>query len=329
MRQDKPIPSNPPAPLDGFREDRTYLGADHARNERRVWLAAAVSSIALALQLTGGLAFNSMALLAGGIHTAAHVAALILAGVAYLLSRRLAGDRRFSFGAGKIGYLAAFANAAALGVTALLLAWESVRHMGGGEVAHYHQATPLAVAALGINIICMWLLRPPRQGRALRHGDGDLNLNAVHLHLAADVLVSILAIAGLLAGEHLGWTWADPAAGLLGVALVARFAWTLARGSGAVLLDMTPNPALASDIRRRLEALGAEVIDLHLWRLGPGHHAAIAVVSDPEDRPAQTFRAALNEVAGLSHLTVEVRGPGRLAATETPAAALTHKSASV
>ena len=317
MRQDQPPPSDPPAPLDGFRADRTYLGAHHARNERRVWLVAGISGVALVLQLIGGLVFHSMALLAGGIHTAAHVAALSLAGLAYLLSRRFAGDRRFSFGAGKVGYLAAFANAVALGVTALLLAAETLSHLEGGEGAHYHEATRLAFAALAVNILCMWLLKPPRRAPAAQ--DDDLNLNAVHLHLAADVLVSVLAVAGLLAGEHLGWTWADPAAGLLGAALVARFAWTLARGSAAVLLDMTPSPALAEEIRARLQALGGEVIDLHLWRLGPGHHAAIAVVSDTQDRPARLFRATLADLAGLSHLTVEVRGPRPLAeAAETP-----------
>ena len=326
MPQDASPPTDPPAPLDGFRGDRTYLGADHARNERRVWLAAAISCVALGLQLVGGIVFQSMALLAGGIHTAAHVAALSVAGVAYLLSRRLAKDRRFSFGAGKIGYLAAFANAVALGVTALLLAVEALNHLSGGEAAHYHEATQLAFAALAVNLVCMWLLRPPRRAPA---GDRDLNLNAVHLHLAADVLVSVLAIGGLLAGDYLGWAWADPVAGLLGAGLVAHFAWSLARRSGAVLLDMNPDPQMAGEIRRRLVALEVEVLDLHLWRLGPGHQAAVAVLADPQRRSATVFRAALADLPGLSHLTVEVRSADPPAAAESPAPALTRKSASV
>jgi cation diffusion facilitator family transporter len=324
-------PGSSPAgasPLDGFRADRVYLGADHARNERRVWAAAAICALTLIGQLVGGLAFNSMALVAGGVHMAAHVAALGVAGLAYLLARRYAADRRFSFGAGKIGYLAAFANAVALGVTALLLAGESLTRFGGGEATHYHEATQLAVLVLAVNVVCMWLLRPVN-ARPAPGDDDDVNLRAAHLHLAADVIVSILAIGGLLAGEHLGWTWADPLAGLLGALLVARFAWSLGRRAGAVLLDMTPDPRLTAEVRARLEALEARVIDLHLWRLGPGHHAAIAVVADPQGRSAHTFRNQLTGLAGLSHLTVEVREAPRDEAAESPVAALTRKSASV
>ncbi|MBW0151703.1 MAG: cation diffusion facilitator family transporter [Phenylobacterium sp.] len=318
----------PPGPLDGFRADRVYLGADHGRNERRVWLAAGICALTLTAQLAGGLAFNSMALVAGGIHMAAHVAALSVAGLAYLLARRYAADRRFSFGAGKVGYLAAFANAVALGITALLLAGESLTHFSGGAETHFHEASQLAVAVLAVNLLCMWLLRPARVAHD-RQDDDDVNLRGAHLHLAADVVVSILSIAGLLAGGRLGWTWADPLAGLLGALLVGRFAWTLGTSAGAVLLDMTPSPRLTGEVRGRLEALGVRLIDLHLWRLGPGHHAAIAVVDDPEGRPAQTFRAQLADLTGLSHLTVEVRHTPREESGESPGPALTHQSASV
>ena len=66
-------------PLDAFRGDRVYLGADHARNERRTWIVAGVCVVTLAAQIAGGLAFNSIALVANGVHMAAHVAALAVA----------------------------------------------------------------------------------------------------------------------------------------------------------------------------------------------------------------------------------------------------------
>ena len=96
----------PDEALDAFRQDRIYLGADHARNERRTWIVAAICVLALAAQLAGGLVFNSMALIAGGLHMAAHVAALLVAASAYRLARHYASDARFSFGTGKLGYLA-------------------------------------------------------------------------------------------------------------------------------------------------------------------------------------------------------------------------------
>ena len=72
--------------MDAFRGDRVYLGADHARNERRTWLVAAICVLTLAVQIGGGLAFNSMALIANGVHMAAHVAALVVAAGAYRMA---------------------------------------------------------------------------------------------------------------------------------------------------------------------------------------------------------------------------------------------------
>lgn len=295
------------APLDDFREDRVYLGADHARNERRTRVVVAICAVSLVAQTAGGLIFNSMALTAGGLHMAAHLAALSAAALAYAAARRFAGDRRFTFGTGKLGYLAAFANAVGLGLTAVVIAVEATQRLIDPEPVAYSAAAGLGLVSLGVNLVCAWVLRPERG--AVHHHDevGDLNLGAAFLHLTSDVVVSVLAIAGLLAGRWLGWTWADSAAGLLGAALVARFAWDLARRAGGVLLDMNPSQALTDEVRQRLERPGERLLDLHLWRLGPGHHAVVAVIVSDEPQPAQAYRARLADLPGVSHVTVEVR----------------------
>lgn len=291
-----------PAAMDAFRGDRVYLGADHARNERRTRLVAAICAVSLVAQVGGGLVFNSMALTAGGLHMAAHLAALLTATLAYAAARRYASDRRFSFGTGKLGYLAGFANAVALAVTALVIGIESVERLIRPQPVAYDAAVWVAAGSLAVNLVSALLLRPADRGR-----DSDLNIGAAYLHLSADVVVSALAIAGLLAGRTLGWTWADPAAGLLGAALVARFAWSLIRRAAGVLLDMNPSQALTDDIRQRLSGPGERVIDLHLWRLGPGHHALLAVIAADDPQPPQAYRQRLAGLAGLSHITVEVR----------------------
>jgi cation diffusion facilitator family transporter len=295
-------------PLDAFREDRTYLGADHRRNERRTWIVTAICAVTLVAQVAGGLVFRSMALTASGLHMAAHVAALLVAAGAYALARRHAEDPRFAFGTGKLGYLAGFANAVVLGITAILIAAESVQRLITPEAVDFVSALPLAVAGLLVNLVCVWLLKPTHASAERHDHDGDLNLSAAHLHLSADALVSVLAIGGLAAGARLGWRFADPLAGLVGAALVAQFALSLLRRASAALLDMNPSPELTAEIRSRLEAEGERVIDLHLWRLGPGHHAAVAVVAAEHPRAVEAYRARLNGVAGLSHVTLEVRG---------------------
>jgi len=290
--------------LDAFRGDRTYLGADHRRNERRTWIVTAICAVTLAAQLGGGLVFRSMALTANGLHMAAHVAVLLVAAGAYGLARRHAQDPRFAFGTGKLGYLAGFANAVVLGMTAVLIAVESFKRLLAPEAVDYDAALALAAAGLAVTLICVWLLRPQTRNH-------DLNLSAAHLHLSADALVGVLAIAGLAAGRSFGWTWADPMAGLAGAALVAQFALSLVRKAAAALLDMNPSAELTAEIRARLQAGGERVLDLHLWRLGPGHHAAVAVVSADHPLGAEAYHARLKGLSGLSHVTVEVRGPGQ------------------
>ena len=291
--------------MDGFRADRVYLGADHAHNERRTWIVAAICVLTLAAQLVGGLIFNSMALIANGLHMGAHVAALVVAAAAYRLARKFADDPRFSFGTGKLGYLAGFANAAVLAVSAILIAIESGHRLLAPAPVAYDGALPLAGAALVVNLICVWLLRPIHQHAHDR--DGDLNLSAAHLHLAGDAVVSGLAIAGLGLGLLFGWAWADSLAGLAGAVLLAHFAWRLLSRTGAVLLDINPSPELTAEIRERLQSQGERLLDLHLWRLGPGHHAAIVVVEAESPLPAEAYRARLAGLPGLSHVTVETR----------------------
>ena len=290
--------------LDAFRTSRAYLGADHRRNERRTWIVTAVCALTLVAQVGGGLMFRSMALTASGLHTAAHVAALLVAAGAYALARRHAHDPRFAFGTGKLGYLAGFANAVVLGMTAVLIAVESGKRLLAPEAVDYDAALPLAVAGLAVTLVCVWLLKPQAK-------NADLNLSAAHLHLSADALVGVLAIAGLGAGRAFGWVWADPLAGLAGAALVAQFAVSLSRKAAAALLDMNPSAELTAEIRARLQAEGEQVLDLHLWRLGPGHHAAVAVVSAAHPLSAEAYHERLKGLAGLSHVTVEIRGAGQ------------------
>jgi cation diffusion facilitator family transporter len=297
-----------PTSLDGFREEPGYLGADHARNERRTWIVTAICALTLVAQLAGGAMFHSMALTASGLHMAAHVAVLLTASAAYAFARRLAEHPRLAFGAGKLGYLAGFANAVVLGVTAILIAVEAVQRLITPEAVNYDFALPLAVAGLAVTLLCVWLLKP--QNREAH----DLNLSAAHLHLSADAWVGVLTIGGLAAGRRFHLPWADPLTGLAGAALVAQFALNLVRRSAAALLDMNPSADLTAKIRARLEAEGEQVIDLHVWRLGPGHNAAVAVISADHPRDPSAYHARLKGLNGLSHVTVEVRGPGARAA---------------
>jgi cation diffusion facilitator family transporter len=142
------------------------------------------------------------------------------------------------------------------------------------------------------------------------HGEGaarDNNMRAAIIHVMADAAVSVAVIAGLTLAWLFGWAWIDPMVGIVGALVIASWSVGLIRDTGAVLLDMNPDRAMADNVRRAIESDGDRVADLHLWRLGPGHLGAVVSVVTPTERCEADYRAKLARFRSLSHLTIEVR----------------------
>ena len=297
---------------DAWTHGHVFLGQGHRHAERRTRIVTLFTAAFMAVEIAGGLAFHSMALLADGIHMATHVGALGLAAGAYYLARRHALDTRFTFGSGKFGDLAAFASAIILGLLAIGVGVESIgRLLVPGPVA-YREALPIAALGLGVNIVSALILQTPHDHG---HGHGhdhahhhDHNMRAAYVHVLADAATSVLAIAALAAGWLWGLAFLDPLVGVIGMAVIASWAYGLVRDSALVLLDAEDDPQLAGEIRAMIEReLGARVADLHLWRLGPGHRGLIVSLLSPDQVTADRIRAELRaRYASLSHVTVEI-----------------------
>ena len=288
-----------------------YLGQAHERAESRTKLVTGLTALFMVVEIVTGLLFGSMALLADGVHMATHVGALGLAAAAYWLARRHASDTRFSFGSGKFGDLAAFASAIVLGLLSLGVAIESVRRLVEPVSVRYGEALFVASIGLLVNIASAYLLHDPHEHHEHRHHDDhhhDHNLRAAYLHVLADAATSVLAIVALGSGLLFGIVWADAAVGVVGAIVIASWAYGLVRDSALVLLDAEDDPDLAHEIRTAVEGeMGAQVFDLHLWRLGPGHRGLIISVAGPGEPDAERIKRMLcQRYPSLSHVTVEM-----------------------
>ena len=123
----------------------------------------------------------------------------------------------------------------------------------------------------------------------------------------ADAAVSALAIIGLSLARGFGWLWMDPLASILGALVIANWSYGLVRDTGAILLDMSPSESMANKVRAAVDTAGDQLIDLHIWRLGPGHFGAIvSVVSGLPQRGPAFYHEVLQRFKGLSHITVEI-----------------------
>ena len=319
--------------IEPWQHNHVFLGAKHDRHERRTWFVVALASAMMVAEIIGGTIFGSMAVVADGWHMSTHAGALAIAALAYRFARRHARDPRFTFGTGKMGELAAFTSAVILAMIAVAIAYEAISRLYAPVAINFAEATWLAVLGLCVNLASAALLfdhdhhhaaqvqghshdhdhdHDHSEGHAHDHGHHrlhhahDSNFRAAFVHVLADAVTSVLAIAGLLAGRFYGWVWMDPLMALIGVGVILSWSVGLIRAAGTVLLDMVPDRHLAGHIRKHLEVDGDRVCDLHLWRLGPGHAGLIAsVVSDHPQRPA-VYKERLDGIAGLSHVTVEV-----------------------
>jgi cation diffusion facilitator family transporter len=262
-------------------------------------------------EIVGGLWFGSVALIADGLHMSTHAGALLIAALAYTYSRRYVNDSRLTFGTGKFGDLAAFTSAIALAMIALLIGYESVDRLINPVPIAFNQAIPIAVAGLGVNLLSVFLLRDDHQGHdhfahEHAHVHRDHNLRAAFVHVIADAAVSVLVIAGIFAGRIFGWVWMDPVMGLVATVVILSWSWTLIRSAGAILLDVCPDPGMARMIATRLEQGSDRVSDLHVWRLGPGHLAAVISLVTHNPHAPERYKSRLSGLKGLSHVTIEV-----------------------
>ncbi|MBM9592936.1 CDF family Co(II)/Ni(II) efflux transporter DmeF [Roseitranquillus sediminis] len=308
--------------------EHVFLGEDHARNERRTWLVIALTATMMVAEITAGTVFGSMALLADGWHMSTHASALLITALAYRYARRHARNPRFTFGTGKLGDLAAFGSATVLAIVALLIGWESFVRLRNPVPISFDEAIVVAVIGLVVNLVSAWLLKDDHahhhghghhhhhhndhahehdQDGSARAGHRDNNLRAAYFHVLADALTSVMAIVALLAGRSYGWVWLDPVIGIVGALVIARWSWGLLRDSGAVLLDYAAEGEdLPDEVRAAIENEHDEIIDLHVWQLGPGHHGAIISILSAEPKPVMEYRKRLEGVHELAHVTIEV-----------------------
>jgi cation diffusion facilitator family transporter len=261
----------------------------------------------MTVEITTGILFGSMALLADGLHMASHAAALGLSVFAYIFARRRAHDPSFSFGTGKLNPLAGFGSAIVLALFALLMVVESIDRFFNPVNIAYNDAIIVAVLGLLVNGISVIILRDRDDhhdaGSSHKH---DHNLFAAYLHVLADALTSILAIAALLAAKHAGLQWMDPAMGIVGGFLVARWSWGLLRGTGRVLVDCQVPDEVLESVRNAIDGDSVRITDLHVWEIGPGYRAAILVVEADHPLTPLELKERLPEELGIVHATIEI-----------------------
>ena len=306
----------PPHDLSPWTHEHVFDTGSRAA-ERGTRLVVWLTAVMMGVELAAGWWFNSMALLADGLHMSSHAFAIGLSAFAYTAARKYARDPRFAFGTWKIEILGGFASAIFLLGVAALMVVASVERIIDPRAIHYPEAIGVAVLGLLVNLASALILGQAHDhdhshGHHHDHGHGghhaDLNLKAAYLHVIADAATSVLAIIALIGGWVFGWAWLDPVMGIVGAVLVARWAQGLLVETGKVLLDREMDHPVVEEIREVVEAGDDRIADLHVWRVGRAAYAcAISVVTaDPALTP-DSVRQRLAVHEEIVHATIEIQ----------------------
>jgi cobalt-zinc-cadmium efflux system protein len=270
-------------------------------------IALALTLLVCAIEVAGGIASGSLALLADAGHVFADVGAIGLALWASAMARRPASGRR-TFGFKRAEILAALANGIVLGVIAVGIAVAAIGRLSSPP--HVEARLTLAVAAAGFALNLA-------STSVLSRAGGGLNVRAAMRHVAADALSQVGVMVAAAIVLITGWWAADAVAGLAIAVLVLGSAIAIVRESVDVLMETAP---LGIDVERLGTTMAAvegvvEVHDLHVWTVTSGFPAVAAHVTVRGDAEPSMVRRRMAEMLGatfgIAHTTLQVERTGQ------------------
>jgi cobalt-zinc-cadmium efflux system protein len=258
----------------------------------------------MVVEVIGGLAAGSLAVLADAGHMLTDTLSLALAFVAFRIGRWPQDSRR-TYGYHRFQVLAAFVNGLTLVAIVGWIAIEATRRLL--EPVEVLGGLMLAVAVIGlvVNIAAFAILNG---------GDRrNLNLRGAALHVLADMLGSVAAIVAALVISITGWMPIDPLLSLLVAVLILRSAWMLLRRSGHILLEGAPEWLDEAELRGALVAAVPAVLEVHhvhAWMLTIERplltlHARVAPGVDQQEA-LRAIHLALADRFGIEHATVQI-----------------------
>jgi cation diffusion facilitator family transporter len=300
--------------------DASHDAAHTVANERRTRIVLVLTVLTMIAELVVGLYTGSLALQADGWHMATHAGALGLATFGYWYARTHADDASLAFGTGKVNALSGFASAVALGVVAVFMTIEAVERLVAPEPIEFGSALPVAVLGLGVNLASLFLLggglgHGHGHGHGHEHGHGhgsesgqhDHNLRGVYLHVLADVITSVLAIAALVLGAWLAIAWLDAVTALVASVLIVVWARQLLRDTARPLLDArAPSEEIASIEKELLGIEGVSKVSVCMWELGSDRRAVNVELTSRRPLSPRAVRAAVPELARFHRTAIEI-----------------------
>lgn len=272
-------------------------------------IALVLTSTFMVVEIVGGIISGSLALLADAGHMLTDTMALLLAAMAFHVSKR-PPDGKLTYGYQRFQILAAFVNGISLLAIVGWILFEAVRRFVSPRDILGETMLIIAAAGLLINLVSFAVLHT---------GDKEnLNIRAAALHVAGDLLGSIAAIVAAIVIIYTGWTLIDPILSVAVAFLILKSAWALVKRSGHVLLEGAPDWLNVETMQEQIVAAVpgvAGIHHVHVWGLTPQQlmltmHVTLNEPVDSQSNVIRSVKSFLKSEYGVGHSTIEVEVDG-------------------
>ena len=301
-----------------------------ASNIKRSILVLSISFTVMVVEILGGYAFNSMALLADGWHMGTHTIAIGITVLAYLYAKNKANDPSFAFGTWKVEILGAYTSALLLIFVGLTMGYESIERLFNPKTIDYGYAIATALIGLLVNALSALILghhshdhhhgHTHTVGHRHDHGSADdsdnkspletdLNLKAAYIHVITDAITSLLAIIALIAGLLFDWNWMDPLMGIVGSILVLLWSRSLIKQTTSILIDSGAQDETSETLRGKIKHLVTDISDiqdLRIWRTSNSHYACIIKIQGNADTNVRNHITLALSKLPISYAAIDI-----------------------
>lgn len=285
-----------------------YVHCAHSHTSNKIVLRNSFLMISafMLIEVAGGLATNSLALLSDAGHMLSDAAALGLSLFAFKFGERK-GNLQKTFGYRRIEILATTINAVTLIVIAVLIVIEAARRFQNPPKVATAGMLAISTLGLAVNIVvALYMLR----GSDVRE---NVNMRGAYAHVLGDALGSVGAITAALLMMCFGWGWADAAASVLVAVLIVKSGWGVLKDSLNILMEGSPKGVCLDGLVAQIRGVDGvlSVHNLHVWSITSGANALTAHIVVSGELSVRESERILREIShemehlGITHTTLQ------------------------
>lgn len=270
---------------------------EYRQHERkRLLFASAITGGIFIVEIVGGIASNSLALISDAGHMLTHLFALLISLFAVFFATKPPTEKK-TYGFFRIEILAALFNGVTLVVIAAWIFYEAYQRFMHPETISSGKMFVIAVVGLIANLSCAYILK----GDGHDHGIGhSLNLESAFIHMLGDTVSSVGVIFGAVIIYYTGWFAIDPIISVLICVLILLWSYKLIMESVDVLLEATPKEINIDEIIEGLKQISGidNAHDIHVWTITSGMYAMSAHIDTKDMLISETTKLSkeINDV---------------------------------